>query len=52
MLMPLMTVGAGFQEKGSPQKEETKQDEPASGQALLDEAFELKLTARTGEEFA
>jgi len=52
MLMPLMTAGAEFQDKGSPQKQETKQDEPASGQALLDEAFELKLTARTGQDFA
>ena len=51
MLMPQLVAEAGFQGKAPPQKQETKQDEPAAGQALLDEAFELKLTARTGEDF-
>jgi tetratricopeptide (TPR) repeat protein len=52
MLMPLVTGGAEFQQKGAAQEQETKKDESASGQALLDEAFELKLTARTGQDFA
>jgi len=52
ILMLRMSAEAGFQEQASPQKQETKQEAEAPGQALLDEAFELKLTARTGEEFA
>ena len=47
-----VTAEVGSQEQASPQKQETKQDDPKPGQALLDEAFELKLTARTGEDFA
>ncbi|MFP6575617.1 MAG: hypothetical protein VB912_10720, partial [Pirellulaceae bacterium] len=50
--MPLVTGGAEFQQKGAAQEKETKKDESASGQALLDEAFELKLTARTGQDFS
>ncbi|HIN95495.1 MAG TPA: hypothetical protein EYN03_07600, partial [Planctomycetes bacterium] len=48
MLLPLVAWGG---EQGASQKKPVKEESP-SGQALLDEAFELKLTARSGQDFA
>lgn len=52
-LLPSSSVWAGeFPEQAAtPQQEKKEEDDPA-GQVLLDEAFELKLTARSGRDFA
>jgi tetratricopeptide (TPR) repeat protein len=52
MMFSLLSSVGESQEKDPPQQEQAAEEESLSAQDLLDKAFELKLAARSGQEFA